>query len=229
MCTSRWSGAARGPVNSPGNDEIPGPLGLAGKPSAPHHPRARHRLLQIRPRPAPVVPAIDVPLRECPHGRTRVPVRPRRRLCVVLRAIPRRRAGADRRVTDALRYSAFAIGDAGYLLRTWHPSRRPRTLNLDPALRWTRLAVLETRRRALRRHRHRAVPCHVHPAGAAWRPRGDEQVRPARQALDLPWSHWLKGAFLPRHHPEGAVLEPQGNGSIPADSVLWRGREYIWR
>jgi SEC-C motif-containing protein len=43
------------------------------------------------------------------------------------------------------RYSAFAVGDAGYLLRTWHPSGRPRTLSLDPALRWTRLAVLETR------------------------------------------------------------------------------------
>jgi SEC-C motif domain protein len=42
------------------------------------------------------------------------------------------------------RYSAFAVGDAGYLLRTWHPSGRPRTLSLDPALRWTRLAVLET-------------------------------------------------------------------------------------
>ena len=43
------------------------------------------------------------------------------------------------------RYSAFAVGDAGYLLRTWHPSARPRTLSLDPALRWTRLAVLQTR------------------------------------------------------------------------------------
>ncbi len=42
------------------------------------------------------------------------------------------------------RYSAFAVGDAGYLLRTWHPSRRPRTLSLDPGLRWTRLAVLAT-------------------------------------------------------------------------------------
>lgn len=42
------------------------------------------------------------------------------------------------------RYSAFAVGDAGYLLRTWHPSARPRTLALDPALQWTRLAVLET-------------------------------------------------------------------------------------
>ena len=43
------------------------------------------------------------------------------------------------------RYSAFAVGDAGYLLRTWHPSARPRALSLDPPLRWTRLAVLETR------------------------------------------------------------------------------------
>jgi SEC-C motif-containing protein len=43
------------------------------------------------------------------------------------------------------RYSAFAVGDAGYLLRTWHSSVRPQTLSLDPDLRWTRLAVLETR------------------------------------------------------------------------------------
>jgi SEC-C motif-containing protein len=42
------------------------------------------------------------------------------------------------------RYSAFAVGDAGYLLRTWHPSGRPRELSLDPELQWTRLAVLET-------------------------------------------------------------------------------------
>jgi hypothetical protein len=45
---------------------------------------------------APAVPVTDVPLRECPRGRTRVPVRPRRRLRVVLRATPRRRASADR-------------------------------------------------------------------------------------------------------------------------------------
>ena len=42
------------------------------------------------------------------------------------------------------RYSAFAVGDAAYLLRTWHPSARPRTLELDPKCRWTRLAVLDT-------------------------------------------------------------------------------------
>jgi SEC-C motif domain protein len=57
-------------------------------------------------------------------------------------------AGAPAPTAESLmrsRYSAYAAGDAGYLLRTWHPSARPRTLSLDPALRWTRLAVLETR------------------------------------------------------------------------------------
>jgi SEC-C motif-containing protein len=42
------------------------------------------------------------------------------------------------------RYSAFAVGDAGYLLATWHPSGRPRSLDLDPGLRWTGLDVLAT-------------------------------------------------------------------------------------
>ena len=42
------------------------------------------------------------------------------------------------------RYSAFAVGDADYLLRSWHPSTRPRELELDPAVEWKRLAVLET-------------------------------------------------------------------------------------
>ena len=42
------------------------------------------------------------------------------------------------------RYSAFAVGDAGYLLATWHPSTRPRGLELDPHTRWTGLDVLGT-------------------------------------------------------------------------------------
>ena len=57
-------------------------------------------------------------------------------------------AGAPAPTAESLmrsRYSAFALGDAGYLVRTWHPSSRPRTLSLDPALRWTRLAILQTR------------------------------------------------------------------------------------
>jgi SEC-C motif domain protein len=42
------------------------------------------------------------------------------------------------------RYSAFAVGDPGYLLATWHPTTRPRTLDLDPEIRWTGLDVLAT-------------------------------------------------------------------------------------
>jgi SEC-C motif-containing protein len=56
-------------------------------------------------------------------------------------------AGAAAPTAEALmrsRYTAFAVGDAGYLLRTWHPDSRPQRLTLDPALRWTRLAVMET-------------------------------------------------------------------------------------
>ena len=42
------------------------------------------------------------------------------------------------------RYSAFVLGDAAYLLATWHSTTRPGTLDLDPAVRWTGLEVLAT-------------------------------------------------------------------------------------
>jgi SEC-C motif-containing protein len=42
------------------------------------------------------------------------------------------------------RYSAFVVGDAGYLLATWHPATRPAALDLDADVRWTGLDVLTT-------------------------------------------------------------------------------------
>jgi SEC-C motif-containing protein len=42
------------------------------------------------------------------------------------------------------RYSAFARGEADYLLRTWHPRTRPARLDLDPGTRWTGLEILAT-------------------------------------------------------------------------------------
>ena len=42
------------------------------------------------------------------------------------------------------RYSAFALGDAEYLLTTWHTGTRPDTLELDDDVRWTGLDVLAT-------------------------------------------------------------------------------------
>jgi SEC-C motif-containing protein len=41
------------------------------------------------------------------------------------------------------RYSAYAVGDPAYLLRTWHPTTRPPALDLART-RWIRLEVLET-------------------------------------------------------------------------------------
>ncbi|MEU6668865.1 YchJ family protein [Streptomyces sp. NPDC046727] len=42
------------------------------------------------------------------------------------------------------RYCAFVKGDAGYLLRTWHPRTRPERLDLDPRMTWTGLEILGT-------------------------------------------------------------------------------------
>jgi SEC-C motif-containing protein len=44
------------------------------------------------------------------------------------------------------RYAAFAIGDAEYLLRTWHPRTRPDDLELDVDMQWVRLDIERTLR-----------------------------------------------------------------------------------
>ncbi|KRE31897.1 zinc chelation protein SecC [Mycobacterium sp. Soil538] len=41
------------------------------------------------------------------------------------------------------RYSAFALGDADYLWRTWHPRTRPERVTIDPAVVWTGLKIIE--------------------------------------------------------------------------------------
>lgn len=42
------------------------------------------------------------------------------------------------------RYSAFALLDAGYLLRTHHPDTAPAELVLDPEMQWRRLDIVST-------------------------------------------------------------------------------------
>ncbi|MEU6854676.1 YchJ family protein [Actinacidiphila alni] len=42
------------------------------------------------------------------------------------------------------RYSAFAVGDTAYLLRSWHSRTRPYEVSLDRGVRWTGLDVLST-------------------------------------------------------------------------------------
>ena len=58
-------------------------------------------------------------------------------------------AGAPAPTAERLmrsRFSAFALGDSGYLLRSWHPSTRPDALDLDDGLRWYRLDIESTER-----------------------------------------------------------------------------------
>jgi SEC-C motif-containing protein len=40
------------------------------------------------------------------------------------------------------RYTAFVVGDAAHLRRSWHPRTRPDDLALHPATRWLGLEVL---------------------------------------------------------------------------------------
>lgn len=42
------------------------------------------------------------------------------------------------------RFSAFARGRADYLLQSWHPSTRPARLDLDDAITWRRLQIVDT-------------------------------------------------------------------------------------
>ena len=54
-------------------------------------------------------------------------------------------AGGAAPTAEALmrsRYTAFALRDPAYLLRSWHSTTRPRALVLDPDQEWTGLTVL---------------------------------------------------------------------------------------
>ena len=42
------------------------------------------------------------------------------------------------------RYSAFAVQDAAYLLKSWHPSTRPPVVGFEKDLRWDGLEILGT-------------------------------------------------------------------------------------
>jgi SEC-C motif domain protein len=60
--------------------------------------------------------------------------------CGPLHAGESRAASAEQLMRS--RFSAFAVGDVAYLLRSWHSSTRPARLSLDPDTRWTRLEIL---------------------------------------------------------------------------------------
>ena len=41
------------------------------------------------------------------------------------------------------RYAAYAVGDGGFVFRTWHPRHRPDEVDVDDGAEWTRLRVEE--------------------------------------------------------------------------------------
>ncbi len=57
--------------------------------------------------------------------------------------------GANAPTAEALmrsRYSAYTLGRADYLQQTWHPTRRPDSLSLDPAQNWLGLKIVRAER-----------------------------------------------------------------------------------
>jgi len=58
------------------------------------------------------------------------------------------------------RYSAYAMGDLGYVFRTWHPRTRPDDVTPTPGLRWVRLEILRSTEDTVDFRAH-----HTHPDG----------------------------------------------------------------
>ncbi|MFD3686512.1 YchJ family protein [Nocardiopsis sp. NPDC058631] len=88
-----------------------------------------------RTRPTPQPADADAP---CPCGRPE----PYRDCCGRLHGGTASAATAEQLMRS--RYSAFAVGDRAYLLRSWHPRTRPAVLDLDARTRWVRLDILST-------------------------------------------------------------------------------------
>lgn len=43
------------------------------------------------------------------------------------------------------RYSAFVMRNEPYLLATWHPTQRPRSIDFDPQQKWLGLKIVDAR------------------------------------------------------------------------------------
>lgn len=56
------------------------------------------------------------------------------------------------------RYSAYAVGNLGYVFRTWHPSTRPDDVTPTPGLRWMRLEVIGSTKDTVEFRAHHTNP-----------------------------------------------------------------------
>ena len=84
------------------------------------------------------------------------------------------------------RFSAYAVHDEPYLLRTWHPATRPAAIGFNPAVRWLGLRSPRLHRPGpVRRRGHRRVPRPLHRRQRAGRaPRAKPLLAPP-QRVDL--------------------------------------------
>ncbi|MBI5277598.1 MAG: hypothetical protein HY854_14180 [Burkholderiales bacterium] len=83
----------------------------------------------------------------CPCGRTGAKERPLAfaQCCGRYLADFEGRPAPDAESLMRSRYSAFVLEDAGYLLATWHASRRPSRVTFEPGAKWLGLEVKEHR------------------------------------------------------------------------------------
>ncbi|MGD3111514.1 YchJ family protein [Streptomyces sp. YGL11-2] len=104
----------------------------------PKSQKARNPRRSPKPQQAPVRPAAGTPDAPCPCGRDAS----YGDCCAPFHQGRAAAPTAERLMRS--RYSAFAVGDTGYLLRTWYSATRPGGLELDPVQRWTGLDILGT-------------------------------------------------------------------------------------
>ena len=84
------------------------------------------------------------------------------------------------------RYSAFVAHNDAYLLRTWHPSTRPRHLEIDPGMQWTRLEILDTEEGSpFHSSGHGHLPRPLPAPRKARRAARAQPLRAARRRLDV--------------------------------------------
>lgn len=72
---------------------------------------------------------------------TACPCDPSRAYAQCCEPLHRGAPAADAEALMRSRYSAFVLGDAAYLLRSWHAGTRPQDIAFDPTLRWLGLEV----------------------------------------------------------------------------------------
>ena len=112
------------------------------------------------------------------------------------------------------RYTAYAVADEAYLLRTWHPRTRPERVGLDPGARWTGLDVVHTERETL----HLSAPDRMNAAGFLIKTAGHVLAERPRLEREGRWGALL--AAVAGLVSERNVGTDGANVSLPCEYLL---------